>query len=165
MTCSLFLLMCWCILSDSSHWVVHPHIAFGRSVAPDTDAARRDPEAFMDALCQVILRDRRYRRWTNYSTWTTLSPAPPKFQSCFLLPRQNKSNPTAWHVTRTRCLTLTFGEGASSNPFLEVWIICPSTVSLGNLIYLAGNYPLSVRKTFTFMVSLSMLCWITRELN
>ena len=41
-----------------------------------------------------------------FKPWTTLSPAPPKFQSCFLLPRvetggQNKSNPTAWHVTHT----------------------------------------------------------------
>jgi len=41
-----------------------------------------------------------------FKPWTTLSPAPPKFQSCFLLPRvetggQNKSNPTAWHITHT----------------------------------------------------------------
>ena len=48
--------------------------------------------------------------------WTTLSPAPPKFQSCFLLPRvetggQNKSNPTAWHVTHALFKFLTFGEG------------------------------------------------------
>ena len=116
MTCSLFLLMCWCILSDSSHWVVHPHIAFGRSVAPDTDAARRDPEAFMDALCQVILRDRRYSRWTNYSTLDNFIPRPPKFQSCFLLPTvetggQKKSNPTAWHVTHT------LGTGVSVQSF------------------------------------------------
>ena len=41
-----------------------------------------------------------------FKPWTTLSPAPPKFQSCFLLPRvetggQNKSNPTAWHKAHT----------------------------------------------------------------
>ena len=41
-----------------------------------------------------------------FKPWTTLSPAPPKFQSCCLLPRvetggQNKSNPTAWHITHT----------------------------------------------------------------
>ena len=41
-----------------------------------------------------------------FKPWTTLSPAPPKFQSCFLLPRvetggQNKSNPTAWHKPHT----------------------------------------------------------------
>ena len=41
-----------------------------------------------------------------FNPWTTLSPAPPKFQSCFLLPRvetggQNKSNPTAWHKAHT----------------------------------------------------------------
>jgi len=42
-----------------------------------------------------------YSRWTNYSNPGQLyPPRPPKFQSCFLLPRvetggQNKSNPTA----------------------------------------------------------------------
>ena len=41
-----------------------------------------------------------------FKPWATLSPAPPKFQSCCLLPRvetggQNKSNPTAWHITHT----------------------------------------------------------------
>ena len=48
-----------------------------------------------------------YSRWTNYSNPGQLYPrAPPKFQSCCLLPRvetggQNKSNPTAWHITHT----------------------------------------------------------------
>ena len=48
-----------------------------------------------------------YRRWTNCSNPGQLySPRPPKFQSCFLLPRvetggQKKSSPTAWHVTHT----------------------------------------------------------------
>ena len=42
-------------------------------------------------------------------------PTPPKFQSCFLLPRietggQKKSNPQH-DMSRTRCLTLTFGDG------------------------------------------------------
>jgi len=67
-----------------------------------------------------------------FKPWTTLSPAPPKFQSCFLLPRvetggQNKSNPTAWHVTHTLFNYDIWGSGCQSNFFLEVWIFCPST--------------------------------------
>ena len=48
----------------------------------------------------------------------TLDPAPPKFQSCFLPPRvetggQNKSNPTAWHVTHTLFNFDIWGRGVS----------------------------------------------------
>ena len=63
--------------------------------------------------------------------------APTKFQSCFFLPRvetggQNKSNPTAWHVTHTLFNFDKWGRGCQSNLLLEVWIFCPSTVAPGN---------------------------------
>ena len=68
-----------------------------------------------------------------FKPWTTLSPAPPKFQSCFLLPRvetggQNKSNPTAWHVTHTLFNFDIWGRGCRPILSSRVWIICPSTV-------------------------------------
>ena len=58
-----------------------------------------------------------------FNPWTTLSPAPPKFQSCFLLPRVelrrvDKTNQTPQHdIKRTRSLTLTFGEGGVVQSF------------------------------------------------
>ena len=68
----------------------------------------------------------------SFKPWPTLSPAA-QFQSRFLLPRvemggQNKSNPTAWHVTHTLWNFDIWGRGCQSNLFLEVWICCPSTV-------------------------------------
>ena len=68
-----------------------------------------------------------------FKPWTTLSPVPPKFQSCYLFPSvetdgQNKSNPAAWHVTHTLFNFDIWGTGCQSNLFLEVWICCPSTV-------------------------------------
>ena len=58
-------------------------------------------------------------------------PRPPRFQSCFLLPRvetggQKKSNRTAWHVTHTSFNFGIWGQGCQSNLFLKVWIFCPS---------------------------------------
>ena len=78
-----------------------------------------------------------YRRCTNYSNPGQLyPPAPPKkikvvffFQG---LRRVDKRNQPPQHdMSRTRCLTLTFGgRGCHANPFLRVWICCPTKVSV-----------------------------------
>ena len=57
-----------------------------------------------------------------FKPWTALSPAPPKLQSCSLFWRvetggQNKSNPTAWHVTHTLFNFDNLGKGVSVQYF------------------------------------------------
>ena len=83
-----------------------------------------------------------YRIWTNYSNPGQLYPPRPlNFKVVFFfqgLRRVDKTNQTPQHDTsRTRCLTMTFGEGGVSPIFfLEVWIFCPSTVYFSTLKFI-----------------------------
>ena len=71
---------------------------------------------------QILVVFDPYRRWTNYSNpWQLYPPRPPNFKVVFFLQglrRVDKTNQTPQHDTsRTRCLTLTFGEGVVVQSF------------------------------------------------
>ena len=76
-----------------------------------------------------------------FKPWTRLPPTPPKFWSCFLLPRvetggQKKSNPPTWYVTHALFNIDIWGRRCHANHFLRVWIFCPSTVCILWLIHM-----------------------------